>query len=529
MSRCDRVAPDVPGLPTVSAADSGECKGLQPDCSKRRGLPLDVVIMQGGEQHQSTNETRQAAPPVKEADAVALQQAPMKRVGIPSFKRAGQLIVMVNRVKLEAVAAYSTWETLPPATTKFKSRRFILDAGLIKLARRLPLVGRLSYLSGTMPWAARVAAQHPAKQFIDSLLRGMSQCVICSNPVTGIFVMAALFAGGTSSGEHEHAAYVGVCGILGLLGSTTGALVLGVDANGLQSGLFGYNGLLVGLCVATFMAHAVWDPGMLVVSFFLGALTMLLQLALGNALISNFKTPPLTLPFHIVAVAFVLSSYSFSQFQAASFIQPYLAANAGPRPAVGSGAVLLKASLTSVGQIVFAGSPVSGGLILVGIACCSRIAAIAAFCGAFVGSGLAIALGADPASVAAGLQGYNSSLSAIAALTFFMPSREAIVMAIVASLLAVLNNGAWKAVATPLGAPSGGWPFWNIAVLFLLQHKIPGFLPIPLAEVSTPEDHMIAPSTTVGATRIANEAADDGPRREVVILRRTVKRSRTKK
>jgi urea transporter len=300
-----------------------------------------------------------------------------------------------------------------------------------------------------------------------------------------------------------------------------------VDDNSLQSGLFGYNGLLVGLCVATFLAHAVWDPGVLVVSFFLGALTTILQLAIGNALISNFKTPPLTLPFHIVAVVFVLSSYSFNQFQAASFIRPYLAANAGPRPAVGTGELLLKASLTAVGQIVFAGSPVSGGLILIGMAFCSRIAAIAAFCGAFVGCGLATALGADPASVAAGLHGYNSSLSSIAALTFFMPSREAIAMAVVASSLAVLNDGAWKAVAAPMGAPSGGWPFWNIAVLFLLQHKVPGFLLIPLAEVSTPEDHMIAPSTARGAQRDANQAADNGPRREVVVLRRKAKRSRT--
>jgi urea transporter len=444
---------------------------------------------------------------------------------MPSFKRAGQFIVIMNRVKLETVAAYSTWDA-PPATTKFKARRFVLDTMLMQLARRLPLIGRLGHVKGTMPWAARRAAEHPATQFLDSLLRSMSQCVICNNPVTGIFVLAALFAAGTSSNQHEHAAYVGICGILGLLGSTTGALVLRVDANSLQSGLFGYNGLLVGLSVATFLAHEVWDPGVLMVSFFLGTFTTILQLAFGNALISNFKTPPLTLPFHVVAVVFVLSSYSFSQFQAASFIQPYLAADAGPRPAVGTGNFLLQAALTSVGQIVFAGSPVSGGLILIGMACCSRIAAIAAFCGALVGCGLAFALGANAASVALGLHGYNSSLSAIAALTFFMPSREAIAMAVVACSLAVLNDGAWKAVAAPIGAPSGGWPFWNIAVLFLLQHKIPGFVPIPLAEVSTPEDHMLAPSN--GAPQGANGATDDGPRREAVVLRRSAKRSRTK-
>lgn len=453
---------------------------------------------------------------------LTVQKAP------PSFQQAVQLVVVMNRIqKLQTLAPYSTWEAPRPAPQKFKARSFIVDKALYRITTLVPFLRRLRVLKGTMAWAARNTAQNPVTQFLDSLLRGMSQCVICNSPVTGLFLMGALFAAGTKSGENAHAAYVAVCGLLGILGSSAGALLLGVDANLLQTGLFGYNGLLTGLSTATFLAHDAWDPGVLSVSIVLGALTTFLQLALGNALISAFKTPPLTLPFHIVAVMFVLASYSFDQFEAASFIQPNLKVDHGSR---GISAVefkaLFEASLTSVGQIVFCGSPLSGGLMLLGMVFYSRIAAIAAFCGAFIGCGFATALGADATAVLAGHYGYNAALSSIAAVTFFMPNRQAILMAVVACVLAVLNDGAWKAIAAPLGAPTGGWPFWNISILFLLQDKIPGFIPIPLAEVAAPEDHMMAPRTAKPNSQITE--GDESPRREVIVLQKSPRMSRFK-
>ena len=47
-------------------------------------------------------------------------------------------------------------------------------------------------------------------------------------------------------------AWTGTCGLLGLLCSTTAAVALSLDAGTIRSGLFGYNGYLVGLAMGTF-------------------------------------------------------------------------------------------------------------------------------------------------------------------------------------------------------------------------------------------------------------------------------------
>ena len=46
--------------------------------------------------------------------------------------------------------------------------------------------------------------------------------------------------------------WTGTCGLLGLLCSTTTAVALSLDAGAIRSGLFGYNGYLVGLAMGTF-------------------------------------------------------------------------------------------------------------------------------------------------------------------------------------------------------------------------------------------------------------------------------------
>ena len=242
---------------------------------------------------------------------------------------------------------------------------------------------------------------------------------------------------------------------------------------------------------------------MLVISVLLGALTAVLNLSLGNLLVPTFRTPPFTLAFNVVNWAFILAAAKFSRFQQAPFLQPTLLpqdsdAFSEEWPCCSELGWVLNSALVSVGQIFLCNSAISGALILAGALCCSRILALSLYGGALAGVLTALALGAPVDEVEHGLWGYDASLGAAAVITFFYPNQQSSVMALVCVALCVLLDGALKAVSAPLGMLVGTAPFYLAAIAMMLMHGgVPGFEPVPIADVSTPEDHLysFAPST----------------------------------
>lgn len=136
---------------------------------------------------------------------------------------------------------------------------------------------------------------------------------MCNNSLSGACVLASFFAAGSRHGDHEHAAYVGVCGVLGLSGATLAALLLSFGGHAVRSGLFGYNGVLVGLALATFLV-GIWDVGTMLEAVVLGAVSAVLQLAWGNITIPTFESPPFTLAFNTTLVWFLLACQAFGAF-----------------------------------------------------------------------------------------------------------------------------------------------------------------------------------------------------------------------
>ena len=107
-------------------------------------------------------------------------------------------------------------------------------------------------VNGTMPGFAKACSQHLVTRWADAFFRGAGQVVFANNPLSGVFIVAALFAAVADGASPA----VAVCGVLGLLGATAAAVLLRMDRNALQSGLFGYNGCLAGLGAATFLVGA---------------------------------------------------------------------------------------------------------------------------------------------------------------------------------------------------------------------------------------------------------------------------------
>jgi urea transporter len=98
-------------------------------------------------------------------------------------------------------------------------------------------------------WQRRCQAS-AALRFIDINLRGTGQVMFQNHPLTGALFLAAIAWGALSAGAPE----VLFGGLLGLLTATLTALWLRVDKDGLEAGLYGYNGILVGQALATILA-----------------------------------------------------------------------------------------------------------------------------------------------------------------------------------------------------------------------------------------------------------------------------------
>uniref|UniRef100_A0A6U1T7Q1 Urea transporter n=2 Tax=Vannella robusta TaxID=1487602 RepID=A0A6U1T7Q1_9EUKA len=86
-------------------------------------------------------------------------------------------------------------------------------------------------------------------EFVDIMLRGVGQVVLMNNPITGLFILAGLFYAGW---------WVTLCGVLGLIVSTSTAFLCAINPAAIRDGLHGYNGFLVGLALGTFAEPENW-------------------------------------------------------------------------------------------------------------------------------------------------------------------------------------------------------------------------------------------------------------------------------
>ena len=74
---------------------------------------------------------------------------------------------------------------------------------------------------------------------------------------------------------------MGFAGVLGLLASTLMALILGMDRGAVRAGLYGFNGVLVGLALATFLAPH-WSLGIMGYAVVVAAFSTILMASLGK-------------------------------------------------------------------------------------------------------------------------------------------------------------------------------------------------------------------------------------------------------
>jgi urea transporter len=336
-------------------------------------------------------------------------------------------------------------------------------------------------------WSS-LAQRNPTVGVVDALLRGIGQVMFQNNPLTGLLFLAGIFV---------NSAKFGGSALLGLTAGTLAAYVLGADRAVIRAGLFGFNGVLVGIALAFFLRFDL----LLVVYIVVGAVvSTVVMMALVN-LLSGWDLPALTAPFVLVTWLLLAAVYQFAHVRPGELIVPVpldpqatVQTDLRDLPTGGPGAGLTAANLAQalfrgVGEVMFQDNLWTGLIFVIAILVNSRISAAFAVLGSAVGLVIALAVGADGVSVYHGLYGFNAVLTAIAlGGLFFVLTRGSAVYALVAAVFSTLAFASFAVLLSPVGLPALTAPFVLVTWLFLLPKR--GFRvlePVPVADVTTAE------------------------------------------
>ncbi|WP_029076747.1 urea transporter [Kaistia adipata] len=306
------------------------------------------------------------------------------------------------------------------------------------------------------------ASKNPVLHFLDINLRGAGQVIFQNNPLTGLFFIAAITWGAIVGGQID----IAIGAVVALVIATATAMLLDVDEPSLNQGLFGFNGVLVGAAVPTFLVDG---PGMWFILVVGAAVSTVAMLAIAKVM-KTWEVPALTFPFVLTTWFLVLGAYSFGHLPIASMGPPALpqAAAAAAEPAL-SASELFVAWLKGPAQVFLINNPVSGALVLIGLFVSTPWAALFAGLGAAVALIVSLLLGASLASINAGLYGFSAVLTAVAlGCVFYTPSMRVTAFALLGTIFTVLVQGALDTALAPIGIPSFTAPFVFATWLFLL-------------------------------------------------------------
>jgi urea transporter len=303
-------------------------------------------------------------------------------------------------------------------------------------------------------------------RFVDINLRGIGQVMFQDHPLSGALFLAAVAWGSYAAGVPQ----VLFGGLVAVAAATATACWLRVDPASLRAGLYGFNGFLVGLALATFIA-----PGPLLWAYvILGAAASVVAMSATVLVAKSWGMPALTFPFVLVTWLLLLATYGFaglagSALPTAGVVVPFESVAATRLDA----GLFVQATLLSISQVFLKGSVIAALLFLAGLAVNSRAAAIAALAGAIVAVVTAHLLGAESDLVTGGLLGFSPVLTAVALATVFnRPGLRVVAYAALGTVFTVVAQAAMNVALTPLAIPALTAPFVLVTWMFLLARPV---------------------------------------------------------
>lgn len=320
------------------------------------------------------------------------------------------------------------------------------------------------------------------------MLRGVGQVMFQNNWLTGLIFLVGIFF---------NSWIYGIVCLLGTLVSTLTALALRADRTLIRSGLFGFNGALIGIGLNAYMSSdftngSLLDWRLYLYIVFAAAFTSVVFAALFT-LLGPYRVPALTAPFVLTGWLFIFAVLHFGHFEPGPLLVaklPDVASLRGPRDyslitwyeGIGKG----------VAEVFFQNNWITGYIFVLAILVNSRIGAAMSLIGSAVAVGVAMLLGAPEQSIRLGLYGFNAVLTAIALGGFFYVLTWQ--GGLYALFGAIVTTWVWATVnvfLAPIGMPTFTSPFVIVTWLMIMANEgFKALVPVPPAEATTPEDNL---------------------------------------
>uniref|UniRef100_A0A8C8ASV4 Urea transporter n=1 Tax=Otus sunia TaxID=257818 RepID=A0A8C8ASV4_9STRI len=337
----------------------------------------------------------------------------------------------------------------------------------------------VGYITGDMKEFGAWLKDKPLMiQFIDWVLRGISQVMFVNNPLSGLVVVAGFLVQNP---------WWTLTGCLGTVVSTFAALILGQDRSAIAAGLYGYNGVLVGLLMAVFSAKGDYHWWLLL-PVTLVSMTCPVFTSSLSSVFCKWDLPVFTLPFNLALTFYLAASGPHNLFFPTTVIQP---ATATPNItwADAEMPMLLQSIPVGVGQVYGCDNPWTGGIFLIALFISSPLICLHAAIGSAVGMLAALSLATPFSKIYSGLWGYNSSLSCIAiGGMFYAFTWQTHLLAIACALFSAYLGATLTNMLSVFGVPSGTWSFCLSALTFLLiTTNNSAIYKLPLSKVTYPE------------------------------------------
>jgi len=301
-------------------------------------------------------------------------------------------------------------------------------------------------------------------QFVDVTLRGCAQVMFQNNPLTGLLFFVAIFIGAFL----ENIPTVAFGCLLGTIIATLTAYISKLDIDSLRSGLYGYNGCLVGVTLPTFLENTpfAW------LCIILGSIVSVIATISLMDFFESWKVSALTAPFVLVSWTILLASYSFLGIKGISLPEPMLPQQYIEPIGNNSSIDVIVVIFRGISEVFLLSSLVVGIIFTIGLAVSSIWAAIFAALGSLLACIVATLLRADVLSIHTGLYSFSAVLTAIAlGSTFNKPSWRGLIYAIIGIIFTVFVQGALDVVIKPFGIPTLTMPFVLASWLFLIPNR----------------------------------------------------------
>ena len=274
----------------------------------------------------------------------------------------------------------------------------------------------------------------------------------------------------------------GLVGFLALIACDAWARILRRPAAHIDSGFYGFNGLLVGLALGLYFRLAWPLLGLLVL---VSLLTVVVSAGLRNLSDRYLGVPIMSLPFVLVTWIALLATRRFSTIEYT--VDTVLVSG------LGAGVLPAQAELfaRSLGACFFQLSVLSGVLIFAGLLIASRWTALLAALGFFVGQAVYSALGGAPDDLAAQFLGFNFILTSIAVGgVFVLLSPGTLFLAAAAGALSAVVSAALLTLLEGFSLPVLALPFLvttQLVVFALLTRSDQGGPKLVTGEPASPE------------------------------------------